>query len=268
MMRSNSLPMYDFPEVQSSTKAILDALSEAFTKLGDLSQASFPESSIHAYLMKMWKDEETLFSQSCGLPFVEDLHSYVDIVATLKRTGIIDDRGWYRTVIVAREELGVASLAEVGGMQPVITNQQSLSGWCSLGVALSDIGAVASYVLPYVESEGHAKSLQFLQDKRGDFASIDPGTFQLLQRHRPSLTNGLRIIGHGPHVPATPMHVSKVRSVDFNALQVATLEVFSRAELAGARVDIGIDGAVAISPSDYSLIPGLVARAHAVLPRR
>jgi ABC-type phosphate/phosphonate transport system substrate-binding protein len=268
MTRSNSLPMYDFPEVQASTKAILDALSDAFTKLGDASQPSFPESSIHADLMRMWKDDATLFSQSCGLPFVEDLHDYVDIVATLKWTGISDERGWYRTVIVAREELGVATLGEVGGMQPVITNQQSLSGWCSLGVALSDIGADSSYVLPYVESEGHAKSLQFLQDKRADFASIDPGTFQLLQRHRPALTNGLRIIGNGPHVPATPMHVSKVRSPDFDALQTATLEVFSRHELAGARAAIGIDGAVAIGASDYTLIPGLVARANAVLPRR
>ncbi len=268
MMRSNSLPMYDFPEVQASTKAILDALSDAFTKFGDSSQPAFPESSIHAHLMKMWKDDETLFSQSCGLPFVENLHDYVDIVATLKWTGISDERGWYRTVIVAREELGVATLGEVGGMQPVITNQQSLSGWCSLGVALNDIGADSSYVLPYVESEGHAKSLQFLQDKRADFASIDPGTFQLLQRHRPSLTNGLRIIGHGPHVPATPMHVSKVRSAKFGELQAAVLEVFSRAELAGARAAIGIDGAVAIGASDYTLIPGLVARAHAVLPRR
>ena len=260
--------MYDFPEVQASTKAILDALSNTFTKLGDASQPAFPESSIHADLMRMWKDDLTLFSQSCGLPFVEDLHDYVDIVATLKWTGISDERGWYRTVIVAREELGVASLSEVGGMQPVITNQQSLSGWCSLGVALSDIGADASYVLPYVESEGHAKSLQFLQDKCADFASIDPGTFQLLQRHRPALTSGLRVIGHGPHVPATPLHVSKKRTADFAVLQAAVLEVFSRPELAAARADIGIDGAVAMSPSDYSLIPGLVARAHAVLPRR
>jgi ABC-type phosphate/phosphonate transport system substrate-binding protein len=268
MMRSNSLPMYDFPEVQASTKAILDALSNTFTKLGDESQPAFPESSIHADLMRMWKDDSILFSQSCGLPFVEDLHDYVDIVATLKWTDISDERGWYRTVIVAREELGVASLSEVGGMQPVITNQQSLSGWCSLGVALSDIGADASYVLPYVESEGHAKSLQFLQNKRADFASIDPGTFQLLQRHRPALTHGLRVIGNGPLVPATPMHVSKVRMADFEALQAAVLKVFSRAELAGARAEIGIDGAVAMSTSDYSLIPGLVARANAVLPRR
>ena len=260
--------MYDFLEVQASTKAILDALSNTFTKLGDASQPAFPESSIHADLMRMWKDDLTLFSQSCGLPFVEDLHDYVDIVATLKWTGISDERGWYRTVIVAREELGVASLSEVGGMQPVITNQQSLSGWCSLGVALSDIGADASYVLPYVESEGHAKSLQFLQDKRADFASIDPGTFQLLQRHRPALTSGLRVIGHGPHVPATPLHVSKKRTAEFAVLQAAVLEVFSRPELASAQADIGIDGAVAMSPSDYSLIPGLVARAHAVLPRR
>jgi ABC-type phosphate/phosphonate transport system substrate-binding protein len=268
MTRSNSLPMYDFPEVHTSTKAILDALSEAFSKLGDSSQAAFPESSIHADLMRMWKDDSTLFSQSCGLPFVEDLHDYVDIVATLKWSGISDERGLYRTVIVAREELGVASLGDVGGLQPVITNTQSLSGWCSLGVALSDIGADSSYVLPYVESEGHAKSLQFLQDKRADFASIDPGTFQLLQRHRPALTHGLRVIGNGPLVPATPMHVSKVRTSEFRALQNAVLEVFSRPELAGARAEIGIDGALAMSSSDYSLIPGLVARANAVLPRR
>jgi ABC-type phosphate/phosphonate transport system substrate-binding protein len=268
MTRSNSLPMYDFPEVHTSTKAILDALSEAFSKLGDSSQAAFPESSIHADLMRMWKDDSTLFSQSCGLPFVEDLHDYVDIVATLKWSGISDERGLYRTVIVAREELGVASLGDVGGLQPVITNTQSLSGWCSLGVALSDIGADSSYVLPYVESEGHAKSLQFLQDKRADFASIDPGTFQLLQRHRPALTHGLRVIGNGPLVPATPMHVSKVRTAEFGALQNAVLEVFSRPELAGARAEIGIDGAVAMSTSDYSLIPGLVALANAVLPRR
>ena len=260
--------MYDFPEVQSSTKAILDALSEAFSKLGDSSQAAFPESSIHADLMRMWKDDSTLFSQSCGLPFVEDLHDYVDIVATLKWSGISDERGWYRTVIVAREDLGVSSLGEVGGLQPVITNTQSLSGWCSLGVALSDIGVGASYVLPYAESEGHAKSLQFLQDKRADFASIDPGTFQLLQRHRPALTDGLRVIGNGPLVPATPMHVSKVRTAEFGALQDAVLEVFSRPELAGARAEIGIDGAVAMNANDYSLIPGLVARANAVLPRR
>jgi hypothetical protein len=64
------------------------------------------------------------------------------------------------------------------------------------------------------------------------------------------------------------MQVSKVRTADFGALQAAVLEVFSRAELASARADIGIDGAVAIGASDYSVIPGLVARANAVLPRR
>ena len=260
--------MYDFPEVHSSTKAILDALSETFTSLGDPSHAAFPESSIHADLMRMWKDDSTLFSQSCGLPFVEELHDYMDIVATLKWSGISDDRGWYRTVIVVRDELAVRSVSEVGGLQPVITNTQSLSGWCSLGVALSEAGFTATSVRPYVASEGHAKSLQFLQDKRADFASIDPGTFQLLQRHRPALTSGLRVIGQGPHVPATPLHVSKVHKSTLSALQGAVLDVFSRDYLAKARTEIGIDGAVAINASDYSMISGLVAQANAVLPRR
>jgi hypothetical protein len=46
------------------------------------------------------------------------------------------------------------------------------------------------------------------------------------------------------------------------------LDVFSRDDLAKARAEIGIDGAVAINASDYSMISGLVAQANAVLPRR
>jgi ABC-type phosphate/phosphonate transport system substrate-binding protein len=122
-------------------------------------------------------------------------------------------------------------------------------------------------VQPYVESGGHAKSLQMLQDKRADIASIDPGTFQLLSRHRPTLTRGLRIIGHGPLVPATPLHVSKIRNVSLEQARESVLEVISRPELAGARADIGIDGVVPMSNEDYSAIAPLVERAHAILPR-
>lgn len=259
--------MYDFPEVHASSKALLEALSVAFTALGDDAQPSFPESSVHEHLMTMWKDNNTLLSQSCGLPFVEELHDYVDVVATLKWTGISDDRGWYRTVIVVREACDVATLGEAGGLQPVITNTQSLSGWCSLGVALSEVATDPQFVQPYVESGGHAKSLQMLQDKKVDIASIDPGTFQLLSRHRPALTRGLRIIGHGPLVPATPLHVSKIRKATVEQAREAVLEVISRPELAGARADIGIDGVVSMSNEDYSAIAPLIERAHAILPR-
>lgn len=259
--------MYDFPEVHTSSTALLEALSVALSALGEDAQPSFPESSVHEYLMAMWKDNNTLLSQSCGLPFVEELHDYVDVIATLKWTGISDDRGWYRTVIVVREACDVATLGDAGGLQPVITNTQSLSGWCSLGVALSEVTADPRFVQPYVESGGHAKSLQMLQDKKADIASIDPGTFQLLSRHRPALTRGLRIIGHGPLVPATPLHVSRVRKASLEQAREAVLEVLSRPELAGARADIGIDGAVAMSNEDYSVLAPLAERAHAILPR-
>jgi ABC-type phosphate/phosphonate transport system substrate-binding protein len=256
MTRSISLPMYDFPEVLTSSTALLEALSVAFTALGEDAQPSFPESSEHEHLMTMWKDDDTLLSQSCGLPFVEELHDYVDVIATLKWTGI-----------VVRESSDVATLSEAGGLQPVITNTQSLSGWCSLGVALSDVTTDPQFVQPYVESGGHAKSLQMLQDKKADLASIDPGTFQLLSRHRPTLTRGLRVIGLGPLVPATPLHVSKIRNVSLDQAREAVLAVLSRPELAGARAEIGIDGVVPMSNEDYSVIAPLIERAHAVLPR-
>ena len=260
--------MYDFPEVRDSTLKLLDALVGALQSCGEDVHAETPDGSVHEELMNMWRSNHTELSQSCGLPFVEDLHEYVDVIGTFLWTDVSDAHGRYQTVIVAREALNVLNVAELGGLRPVVSNTQSLSGWCSLGVAIAEVTNDSSFVRPFVQSGGHARSLQMLQDNNADFASIDAATFRLLKRHRPKLTNGLRLIGRGPVVPATPLHVSKTRTASLSDVSNAVSGVLDRPDLQSALADIGISGFVRLANSDYDGVMELVKTAEVVLPRK
>ena len=260
--------MYDFPEVQDSTEKLLAALVEALESCNETAHVQTPDSSVHAELMKMWRSNDMVLSQSCGLPFMEELHQFVNVIGTPLWTDVSDERGRYQTVIVVREALGISSIAEVQGMRPVVSNTQSLSGWCSLGVAIAEVTNDPSFVRPFVQSGGHARSLQMLQDNNADFASIDAATFRLLKRHRPKLTNGLRTIGHGPVVPATPIIVSKSSTVDADELYRVVSGVFGRSDLQSALAEIGINGFVRLANSDYDGVMELVKMAEVVLPRK
>jgi len=260
--------MYDFPEVQDSTQKLLVALVGALGSCNETAHVLTPDSSVHAELMKMWSSTDMVLSQSCGLPFMEELHQFVNVIGTPLWTDVSDERGQYQTVIVVREALGISSIAEVQGMRPVVSNTQSLSGWCSLGVAIAEVTNDPSFVRPFVQSGGHAKSLQMLQDNDADFASIDSATFRVLARHRPALTKNLRVIGRGPVVPATPIIVSKSSTVDADELYRVVSGVFGRSDLQAALADIGISGFVRLANSDYDGVMDLVKTAEVVLPRK
>ena len=267
-LRGISLPMYDFPEFASATNAVVDRVVTEVASLGEPVAAESPENSMHHGLIEHWESESTYLSQSCGLPFVEQLHRFADVIGTIRWTGISDARGWYRTVIVVRADHPARTVADLAGARPVISNTQSLSGWCSLGWALAQVASDPQFVQPYRVGERHTGSLQILQDADADFASIDPATFSIMSRHRPQLVKDLRVIGHGPLVPATPLHVSKVRAAKLDDVRAAVTRAFADPTLAEARRVIGIDSFVGLDNSDYDVIHDLVATAERLLPRQ
>jgi len=266
--RGISLPMYDFPEFSSATNEVVARVVNEVASLGEDVQLVSPENSMHHGLIEHWESESTYLSQSCGLPFVEQLHRFVDVIGTIRWTGISDERGWYRTVIVVRADHPARTIEGLKGARPVISNTQSLSGWCSLGWALAQVTSDPSFVQPYRVGERHTGSLQILQDGEADFASIDPATFSILSRHRPALVQNLRVIGHGPLVPATPLHVSKVRGAQLADVRAAVTRAFADPALAEPRRVIGIESFVGLDNADYDVIHELVAMAERTLPRQ
>ncbi len=261
--------MYDFPEVHSETLQLTRSVVAALREIGEDVDEQAPENSAHASLAAHWKSDGTYLSQSCGLPFVEELHPYVDVIGTFAWSRVSDAKGWYRTVIVVRPNLHVTSLEQLAGLTPVISNVHSLSGWCSLGCALSSVTDDPSFVKPYIQSDRHAGSLMALQERRADFASIDPGTFQILQRYQPHLTEGVKVIDEGPLVPATPLHVSKKRSVSsLDQIREAVSGAINSPINSSAREKIGIESFVGIDNQSYlDAIPPLVSTATRILPR-
>lgn len=260
--------MYDLAEVRASTAALLDAIVRVVRGLGEDVIVGTPDSSEYQSLMTYWLGTQMYMSQSCGLPYVEELNNVVDILGTFLWNEISDDSGNYRTHILVRNDHRATTVSELRGARPVISNTQSLSGWCSLGCALAEVTNDPDFVQPYLVGHHHAGSLQLLQDGIADVASIDPATYQLLRRLRPSLVHGLRIIGSGPLMPATPIIVSKTRTASMEDLRAVLHRVVESDSLASAMSEIGIVGVVNQDRSDYEMIHALVASAELVLPRR
>ena len=261
--------MYDFPEVHPETAQIAASVVDSLRRLGEDVEVRDPEKPGHGGLVDHWKSDHTYLSQSCGLPYVEELHPFVDVIGTLKWSQASDDRGWYRTVIVTRPGIDTTSLSGLEGLTPVVSNVHSLSGWCSLGCALARITDDPGFVKPYILGGGHVGSLRALQEGHADFASIDPGTFQLLRRHQPQLTAGVNVIDEGPLVPATPLHVSKNRSVaSLDLIRAAVAGAINAPDNLAARAKIGIDSFVHVDNQTYfEAIPPLVSVAERTLPR-
>lgn len=260
--------MYDFVEVKTSTAALLGAIALEVRELGEDVVADFPDSSQHSSLMSHWLSDQMYMSQSCGLPYVKELNTVADVLGTFKWNEISDDLGNYRAHIVVRGEHDATTMSELRGARPVVSNTQSLSGWCSLGCALAEVSHDPDFVQPYLIGHHHAGSLQLLQDGIADVASIDPATYQLLRRLRPSLVHGLRIIGSGPLMPATPLIVSKTRSASISDLRAVLHRVVGANSLAYEMNEVGIVGVVNLDGSAYESVNELVGIAEVMLPRR
>ena len=268
MSRSISLPMYDIEEVRTSTAALLRAVVDAVREVGEDVVVGNASDLEHSSLIAYWAGDEMYMSQSCGLPYLEELQESVDVLGTFLWDGISDGAGNYRTHIVVRGDHEATEIKELRGARPVVSNTQSLSGWCSLGCALAGVTNDPNFVQPYLIGHNHVGSIQLLQDGIADVASIDPATFQLLRRHRPSLVHGLRTIGSGPLTPATPIIVKKVRHTALDNLRDALHQVLTQDSLTSAMDDIGIVGFVNLDGDDYAPVHELVALAETVLPRR
>ena len=267
MPYSVSLPMYNFAELRAATQAVIGAIVTEVRKLGGDAQVGESDVSSHDALLALWGGDEMYISHSCGQPYIEVLQHSVDVLGTFLWRNVSDIYGNYRSVIVVRGDFPATQLGELGGAQPVINNPESLSGWCSLGVALSEVTSDANFVLPYLVGGGHVGSLQMLQDGVADVAAIDSATYKILSRVRPSLVRGLRVIGSGPLVPATPLIVSKTHRSQLADLRAAMHTVVADPHLADELAAIGIVGFVDLDGADYEIVRDLITLAETVLPR-
>ena len=262
-----TLPMYELPEVAEATTALLQALSSELTRAGWPVQQSARRLGDHRDHIAHWLDPTTALSQSCGLPYLEDLDGRVAIVGTLQWRGVVDDRGYYRSKVVVAADHHARTLADLRGARPAVNNPQSLSGWCSLGAALATVTDDPSFVAPFVVTGSHVESLERLRSGLADVTAVDRATYRLLERHRPDALAGTRVLIDGPLIPATPLITRIETPIGLQEVRACVRRALDRPALADALALLGIDGLVPMHRADYRPVITLVEHAERVLPR-
>ena len=261
-----TLPMYDLPELRWATSTLLDYVVEHLANAGWPTRPLFGEFTDHASLVRHWRDSETALSHACGLPYIEALAADVQVLGTFRWSAVSDGNGWYRSVLVVRRD-DPRTIADLANAQPVINNPESLSGWCSLGAALAEVGYESGDFPAPVISGAHRQSLAMVSGGAGDFAAIDGATFRLFERHRPEAVAAVRIVGLGPEVPATPLITRTQTPIPLDAVRACVVGAIGDALASGACEALGIEGFVPLNNHDYASLVGLVEKAEAVLPR-
>ena len=134
-----------------------------------------------------WTDPACVVSHACGWPVATYLRDRVDVVGAFS-PDLPDASGHrYRSALVASRPASLASFAAAKAVAAA-TTEDSLTGWISLRAA-----AGGEWPGPVVWTGGHVASLEALQQRRADLASIDPLTLAYVRRHLPDLVAGLHV---------------------------------------------------------------------------
>lgn len=254
--------MYDYPEIRRYTDAFWLAVAADLREAG-LSDVPEGLTRPTGSLVEHWLRPDLYMSHTCGYPLVRQLTPAQHLLGSFSvQAGDPERPGWYRSVVVCRssDARGDGGLGAFGGATAAANDEGSLSGWVSLGWAMSQAGIRPGRVS---FSGGHEFSVTMVGEGAADVACIDAHSFALLSAHRPHCIGGLRIIGYGPSIAVTPLFTAQPELVD--ALRAAVTAAVLRLS-DEARAALMITGFVPHGREAFEPVQAMAVEALAVLP--
>lgn len=235
-----SLPMYDWPEMRQAT----DAFWAGVARHAGISTALDRSSAYDA----PWHDPGLIFSQTCGYPFTHEFKDLIHYVGTphYHADGCVEAS--YRSIILAREKLPLASLK---GARPAINSRNSMSGYLALKAVFAPLAEKGEFFAPTLVTGGHLKSLAAVREGRADVCAIDAVCVGLAKKHRPQDLEGLIEIARSPLVPGLPF---VTRAGDVGALRTAVAAAMADPDLAEARAALLLVGFSVLPDGAYEQI--------------
>lgn len=205
MRHEIAFPMYDLH--RPDTVALIRALAELLAVRGIAVNALWPQEA----LLSHWRHDALLLSQTCGFPLVTQLPD-VQTVGCFHYSAPGCDGFHYRSLLVAREENALQTLADFRGRVVACNAEDSQSGYNALRKMVAPLAQGGRFFSAVVLSGSHRQSLAALGQRRADIAAIDCVSWALLQRHEPELLAGLTVIGSTPLAPGLPLITAKQTS--------------------------------------------------------
>ncbi|MEJ8559882.1 PhnD/SsuA/transferrin family substrate-binding protein [Yoonia sp. GPGPB17] len=236
-----SLPMYATPLTAGADARFWGLIRDHLRVLGhgapDQLTLTPPD------LMAHWRDPALLFSQTCGLPFRATLKNDVTLIGTPDYGIDGCPPGYYRSLIIARQEDRRAALSDFRDARFAHNDPMSQSGWAALALETPEV-LQGSHLC----TGSHRASALAVRHSEADFAAIDAVTW----RHLTAVgeTTGLKIVHATQPSPGLPYVTAKNGPADalFTAISqaIAALDPDDRAAL--YLIDL-----IAVPPSAYDL---------------
>lgn len=261
------LPWYDLSELRAATDALWARIASELNAGGIAGVPRALDRALH--YEDQWDSGSLLLGQACGYDVAIAYTHQLQLVATPCYAIDGCEGPTYRSFVVVRADSAVDSVEALRGSRCLINTPTSHSGMNVLRSLIAPLAHNGRFFSSAIVSGAHETSLELLRAKEADVAAIDCVTYGLLQRARPALLEGTRVIHRTVSVPAPPY----VTSASTPAPIVAGL----RAAIAKAVADpvisepLSIAGIEALTLEDYASIAELEREADALgyaeLPR-
>lgn len=248
-----ALPMYDLPELQPATNALWAAIA---TRLRDDGVIDVPHQLTRgAPLDELWASPDLLLGQTCGYPLVTRLQGRVTLVATPCYGAPGCAGSSYRSAIVVRRDDPAAKLEDLRRRRCAVNEPTSNSGMNLLRAAIAPLASGGAYFDQVLLTGAHVASVEAIRDNAADVAAIDCVTWAHLQRLRPALTHGLRVLAWTAASPGLPLITSNRTEPGVTAaLRRALGEVAQDPSLSPMRAELMLTGFEILPPDRYDSI--------------
>ncbi len=243
-----ALPMYDWPELQTSNdrfwRAIRTNLAEHGIAAPERLERTLSETEI-------WNAPGLVLGQTCGLPFVLGLKDKVQLLGA-PAYDIGCGAGSYYSVIVVHADSSATGFDHLAGLRFAYNNAQSQSGFSAFGHALRKHGRGAEAISEWICTGSHRASIRSVADGTADIASIDAVSWRLAQRHEPA-ARMLKIIAKTHPTPGLPFICAIDRRFSADRIHNAVVEAMAGLD-EETRDDLLLTGFSPMRLKDYAVI--------------
>lgn len=236
-----SLPMYHRPEL-ADTNARYWALIRRRLQAAGVDSPT--ELSQDVDEVATWSDRSLVLSQTCGMPYRNDLHGRVTLICTPDYGLDGCDPGYYRSAVVVRRDESRTRVEDFASATFVYNQHHSQSGF---GAAYQHVAPLGFWFASRFGSGSHVASAGAIADGRADIGVIDAVTWRLIQRYDP-FASSLKVIDWTTPTPGLP-YISRF-GLDGATMFDAIAQAISDLEEDDRR-SLGIDGLLCIPAEDY-----------------
>ena len=252
MTRTASLGMYEFPWLIEATDALWAERRPALRAAGGAGGPNALDRS--RPLAAIWRDPALLLAQTCGYPLVTQLAGAVQVVATPVYAFPGCAGPMHRSFVLVQADEPASSLTALRGRRCALNGRESNTGMNLLRALVAPLAQGRPFFASVIETGSHLGSIEAVRAGRADVAAVDCVTYGLIERDRPALLRGLRVLVETAATPSLPL-ITSVRTspADLSALR----SILDRAACGPAAAALGWSGIEVLDEAAYSVIAAL-----------